>query len=147
MRQSLWERLTIERLKDIEIKRNAYRNVLDHISRLRDEYGKVKGTVLSTTPVSGGMLNKEEERRLNNLSLCEELEANARKLRKEINIFNQGWDKLNENEQLILTYFYVNRPNNFIEKLMKLLFCEKTKVYELKNEALYRLTILIYGTQ
>ena len=147
MRQSLWERFTIERLKDIEIERNAYRNVLDHIGRLRGEAGKVKGTVLSTTPVTGGMLNKEEERRLNNLSLCEELEANARKLRKDVNTFNQAWEQLTDNEKLVLTYFYVDRPTNYVEKLMEKLRYEKSKVYYLKDEALYRLTMLIYGSK
>jgi hypothetical protein len=147
MRQSIWERFTIERLKDIEIKRNAYRNVLDHINRLRGEATKVKGPVLDSTPVNGGMLNKEEERRLNNLSLCEELEDNAKKLRKDINIFNQAWVQLNENEQLVLTYFYVGRPANYIEKLMERLCYEKSKVYYLKDEALYKLTMLIYGNK
>ena len=82
MRQSLWEKLVIEQLRDIELKKSAYCNVLGRIQRLKDESGKVKGTVLSTTPVMGGQLNKEEERRLNNLSLCEELSTNARKLKK-----------------------------------------------------------------
>jgi len=147
MRQSLWERFTIERLKDIEIKRNAYRNVIDHINRLKGEYTKVKGAVLDSTPVAGGQLNKEEERRLNNLSMCEELETNARRLKKDINIFDQAWDKLTDNERILLSYFYIDRPSNFVEKLMVKFSYEKSKVYYLKDEALYRLTMLIYGSK
>lgn len=147
MRQSLWEKLVIEQLRDIELKKSAYCNVLGRIQRLKDESGKVKGTVLSTTPVMGGQLNKEEERRLNNLSLCEELSTNARKLKKEINLFNQAWEQLDKNDQLVLTYFYINRSRDYIDRLMQILNYEKRKVYYLKDEALYKLTLLIYGSK
>ncbi len=56
MRLSIWEKLAIEQLREIELKKSAYKNTIDHISRLKSESTKMKGPVLDSTPVSGGRL-------------------------------------------------------------------------------------------
>lgn len=145
LRQSVWQRLTVERLREIDLKRQAYSNLCDRLRYLEGELQKVKGPVLSTTPVSGGMLNKEEERRLNNISLRAELTTNAQKLKREINTFNKAWEQLTEKEQLVLTYFFIMPQKNCVERLMDQLGCEARKIYYLRNEALYKLTVLLYG--
>lgn len=147
MRQSVWERLVIEQLRDIELKRAAYENAIDHIKRLKEEASKVRGPVLSTQPCEGGKLNKEEERRLNNLSLCEEITANAKRLRKDLIVFDQAWNQLTNNEQIVLTYFFINRPKNHIDFLMEKLNYERSKIYYLKDDALYKLTMLLYASR
>ena len=147
MRQSVWERLVIEQLRDIELKRDAFQMALEHIRRLRDDAKTLKGVVHDTTPCEGGHLNKEEERRLNSLALREELELNARILRRDINTFNAAWKQLNENEQIVLTYFFINRPKNHIDFLMEKLNYERSKIYYLKDDALYKLTMLLYASR
>ena len=67
--------------------------------------------------------------------------------KKEINLFNQAWEQLDKNDQLVLTYFYINRSRDYIDRLMQILNYEKRKVYYLKDEALYKLTLLIYGSK
>lgn len=145
LRQEVWKRLTIERLREIDLKRQAYNNLQGRLAYLDDELQKVKGPVLSTTPVQGGVLNREEERRLNNLSLKTELTANAQKLKKEIDDFDKAWEQLSEREQLILTYFYIQQQKDCVPRLMDQLNYEKSKIYYLRNEALYKLSVLLYG--
>jgi len=145
MRQSVWQKLTIERLREIDLKRQAYGNLLGRLTFLEDELQKVKGPVLSTTPVQGGMLNKEEERRLNNISLRVELTTNAQKLKREIDDFEFAWEGLSEYEQLVLTLFFIAPQRDCVKRLSEQLGCEARKIYYLRNEALYKLTVLLYG--
>lgn len=145
MKQSVWQRLTIELLREINLKRQALSNIQGRLSYLKDEMERVKGPVLNTTPVQGGALNKEEERRLNNMALRAELAENAKKLKRELDTFDYAWEGLTENEQLVLTYFYMQQQRDCVARLMDQLGYEKSKIYYLRNEALYKLTVLLYG--
>lgn len=145
MRQSVWQRLTIELLREINIKRKALSNIQERLSYLKDEMERVKGPVLNTTPVQGGALNKEEERRLNNIALRAELAENAKTLEREIGDFDKAWQCLTERERLVLTVFFVEPQRDCVKRLSDQLGYEARKVYYLRNEALYKLTILLYG--
>lgn len=145
MKQSKWEFLAIDLLRNIEIKKKAYNHAIENIKRLNEQYEKVKGPALSTTPVSGGMLNREEERRLDNLADREELEASADILKFEIQRHEKAWQELTQKEKQVLDYFYITRPNNHIDKLCEILSYEQRQVYNIKNDAMYKYTMLTYG--
>ena len=48
-------------------------------------------------------------------------------------------------QQEILTEFFIDRSKEHIERLMDKMHIEKSRVYELKDEALHNFTILRYG--
>lgn len=144
MRQ-LWQEVTKDLLRNIELKRKAYHKLLAQLQRLEEEYERLKGPVLSDIAVQGGMLNKEEERRLNNLVEREELEMAADLLKLEIEAFEEAWKELTPKEQTVLTYFYISRTHDYLDRLCEMYHCEKTKIYNIKDEALYKLTMLRYG--
>lgn len=145
MKQTVWEKLMIERLRTIEIKKQSYESTCTRLLQIKEEAQKMNGPVLSSTPVSGGKYNREEERRLNNLALQEELEINIKQLRTDIRLHERNWAKLDKKEQLVLHYFFVDRPHNYIDQLMLQLHCERATVYRIKDDAMYKLTMLTYG--
>ena len=145
MRQSVWQRLTRELLREINLKRQALSNIQERLSYLKDEMERVKGPVLNTTPVQGGALNKEEERRLNNMALRAELSENAKALEREIENFDKAWQCLTELERIVLTVFFVEPQRDCVKRLSDQLGCEKSKIYYLRNDALYKMTLCLYG--
>lgn len=145
MRHSVWQRLTIELLREINIKRKALSNIQERLSYLKDEMERVKGPVLNTTPVQGGALNKEEERRLNNIALRAEMTLNAKELEREIENFDKAWQCLTELERIVLTVFFVEQQRDCVKRLSDQLGCEKSKIYYLRNDALYKMTLFLYG--
>lgn len=147
MKQSVWEKLMVERLRTIEIKKKAYASTLEQLERLNDRAYQMKGPVTDSTPVSGGALNREEERRLNNIALREEIDLNLDTLAIDIDLHNKTWRELTKQEQTVLTYFYIDRPPNYIDQLVNLLHFERSTIYNIKDEALYKLTMLTYGSK
>lgn len=145
MRHSVWQRLTIELLREINTKRKALSNIQERLSYLKDEMERVKGPVLNTTPVQGGALNKEEERRLNNIALRAEMTLNAKELEREIENFDRAWQCLTELERIVLTVFFVEQQRDCVKRLSDQLGCEKSKIYYLRNDALYKMTLFLYG--
>jgi len=146
VKQSIWERLMIERLRTIEVKQAAYTSIQDQIVALKERAYDLKGPVLSSIPISGSGGNREETRRLNNIALKEELEKNITRLEADVHLHERTWAKLSPKEQTVLQSFYLNRPRNHVLKLMQLFHCEQATVYRIKDEALYKLTMLTYGS-
>lgn len=145
MRKSVWERLMEDRLRTIAVKLDAYTTASDHLDQLRSAACEVKGPVLSRVPISGTGGNREEGRRLNNIALQEEIERNLAKLRQDVELHEKNWPKLTDQERTVLDYFYINRQRNHMQVLMKKFHCEKSTVYRMKDDALFKLTMLTYG--
>ena len=125
VRNTVWITLAIDLLRNIEAKKAAYANVTKRLEWLNEQYERIKGPVLDTTPVQGGALNREEDRRLDNLAEREELEITADMLKHEIEAYERAWGQLGKQFQLVLTYFFVSRPRNHVDKLVDVLRVEK----------------------
>ena len=57
----------------------------------------------------------------------------------------QGLRSLNAQQRDILNEFYMSRTPGYIERLMERYHVERARVYQLKDQALYDLTITLYG--
>jgi hypothetical protein len=145
VRNTVWITLAIDLLRNIEAKKAAYANITKRLEWLNEQYERIKGPVLDTTPVQGGALNREEDRRLDNLAEREELEITADLLKHEIEAYERAWGQLGKQFQQVLTYFFVSRPRDHVDKLKELLHCEKTDVYRKKDDALCEFARRRYG--
>ena len=65
--------------------------------------------------------------------------------KKLLDLIERGLASLDKTERLVLDRFYIDRPKNHVERLMEELNYEKTRVYEIKDQALYKFTIAMYG--
>lgn len=144
-RQSVWERLAIDSLRNIQIKRKSLDNVEERLDKIRDELSGLKGTAASLAPAVGGILNKEEARRIDCVTLERELSKSLQELKNDIESFDNAWIGLDENEQIVLTRFFIFRTKDYIDRLIDELNYEKSKIYEIKDEALYKFTMYLYG--
>ena len=89
MRGNFWARMAIDQLKEIELKRQSADNLRVRIAWLQADADGQKGTAMSLAPASGGELNREENRRVNNLTLQEGLRINLAQLEGEIAWFTR----------------------------------------------------------
>ena len=144
-RQSVWERLAVDSLRSIELKRQSFENVQERLTKLKLELSGLKGTAASLAPAVGGELNKEEVRRTDCIALQRELTISYKQLKNDIDSFDRAWDGMEENERLVLSRFFIERTRDYIDRLCDDLNYEKSKVYQIKDEALYKFTMQMYG--
>lgn len=144
-RQSIWIKLAIDQLKEINLKRQSLENVQERIINLKPELSSVRATAVSLAPAVGGELNKQESWLVDCMALQRELEVSERQLKFEIESFDKAWGNLSDEEKTVLEQFYIDRPRDYIDKLCNELSCEKSKVYQLKDEAIYKFTMQLYG--
>ena len=55
-------------------------------------------------------------------------------------------DVLDKKERAVLEGFYINREDNHVDVLCERLHFEKTRLYEIKDNALRKFTMAMYGT-
>ena len=75
----------------------------------------------------------------------ERLAANYKAVSKLVRQIEIALSLLGEDEQLALERFYIHRQEQHVERLCEELGYEKSRVYELKDRALRRFTIAMYG--
>ena len=82
---------------------------------------------------------------LNNIVKRDKLKQNKKLSKEFVEQMEKTLDMLPKQQKDILTEFFVDRSRGHIERLMDKMHIEKSRVYELKDEALHNFTILRYG--
>ena len=82
---------------------------------------------------------------LNNIVKRDKLKQNKELAEKFVQTIEKTLYLLPKQQQEILTEFFVDRSRGHIERLMDKMHVEKSRAYELKDEALHNFTILRYG--
>lgn len=59
--------------------------------------------------------------------------------------FQPAWDALSEDEQFVLSEFYVNQQKDAVASVCNRYTIERSSAYNKKNRALARLSLLLYG--
>ncbi len=119
-------------------------NMQERIDILSDKFRSIKSARADATPVSGGT-STAEDGWINNLVERDRLAENIRVVRRLIELINKGLGALDEREYRVLELFYINRQPNHVERLMDELGYEKSHVYRIRDQALYKFTIGMYG--
>ena len=139
-----WSDCAIQDLRKYKYLKASLENIPERMEALRCRLESVKGSATDKVPVKGGFSRYED----NLLEIILEKErmiflymANKTLL----GLIERGLDSLDKTERLVLDRFYIDRPKNHVEKLMEELNYEKSRVYEIKNQALYKFTIAMYG--
>lgn len=141
-----WKNEAANDLSSYVRKKESLRNIKQHIAALEMQQTAIKGAMADSTPVMGGG-NKYEDRILDNIVKRGRLNLSYLATEKVVNLIERGLQELDENERLVLDKFYMHRQNdkNRINTLTSTLHIEQAQVYRLKNEALYKFTISMYG--
>ena len=139
-----WKKEAVSDLCTYLQRREALENIRDRIEILESQFTSLKG-ISTDTPVMGGM-SRQEEKLLSNISERERLQASLDITEGLVKLTEKGLEVLDKRERQILEGFYFERVENHVEKLCDRFHLEKTRLYELKDIALKKFTIAMYGT-
>lgn len=119
-------------------------NVDSQLIWLENDFAALKGCATDSEAVEGGA-SKSEDHLLNNIVKRDKLKQNKRLSKEFVEQVEKTLDMLPKQQKDILTEFFIDRSKGHIERLMDKMHIEKSRVYELKDEALHNFTILRYG--
>ena len=139
-----WEKHSIDDLREYGALKESLGTLPEEIRALEEDMQLVKGTRYDKTPVEGGA-SGYEERLINYIDRKGRLEQNLDLAQAKVERIKRGLSVLTENERLVLTRFYIHREPRYLDRLCGELGYEKTAVYGLKNRALKRFTLAMYG--
>lgn len=139
-----WKREAVEKLKEYEARRRALGNIPEELKRLEAAFDGVHSAITGTIPIQGGGGEKDKAL-LSNIALREELRSTYATAQSWVKVVNSGLAVLTDEERNILDKFYINPIKGNVDRLCEELHLEKTRVYELRNNALKKFTLALYG--
>jgi hypothetical protein len=138
-----WQIVAIEDLKNYKVMCMGAKNISDEITAIDETLYSVRTSKMSAAPAYGG--GNTDDSILNGIVKRDRLELNGSINDKLVTKIAQGLAALSENEYLALEYFYINRPPNYMDVLAEKVKCERSEIYRLKDRALRKFTIAMYG--
>jgi hypothetical protein len=139
-----WQKEAINDLRAYASRVRALENMKERISLLESKYKTVRSAMGDTDAVKGGG-SKQEELLINNIAERERLKLNMRATAELVKLTRKGLDNLTERQIQILNSFYIEHYPGHVERLCEEFHVEQSQIYRLKDEALYRFTLGMYG--
>lgn len=139
-----WQKEAINELRQYYPRKQSLENMAERRQALEERYKAIKCASADSTPVMGGT-SRIEDSMINNIVERQKLELNIEATDRLVKITERGLDSLNDQQRLVLERFYMARPNRHVELLMEQLHVEQAQIYRLKDEALYRFTVSMFG--
>lgn len=140
-----WKTEASYKLKDYQARKLAMDNIPAELRRLESASTRIRSATTDGTPVSGGGGNAREDALISNIVQREELKRRLREAKLWVATVDRALAVLDDEERRVLELFFINRAKGNVERLMEELHLEKTRVYELKDRALRRFTLALYG--
>ena len=138
-----YKKIAKAELRDVPAMRTAMDNIKDRIRSLEMQKTSLRSTS-DNTPVQGGG-NRQEDRLLNLIVESERLRLSLTAHELRMDVIERGLAALSDQDRLILETFARNRSGEAVNILSDTLFLERTRVYQLWDEALRRYTIAEFG--
>lgn len=139
-----WTECAITDLKKYRAMSESLTNIPERIRALESRFKSIKSGSSDSTPVQGGG-NKAEGAIIDNIVERERLKWLYYADRRLVRLIERGLSALSQEERLVIDLFYIDRPKNYMEELMAQLGYEKTQIYRIKDAALYKFTVTMYG--
>lgn len=132
-----WKKESINQLRDYEARKDSLENLRQRCQNLDQELKSLRRTPQGD--------KAEEERILSVMTERKQLMHNYWITRKTVELTQRGLDALDGEERAVLEGFYVHRGERYADDLMEQLCVERTKLYNLKDQALRKFTVTMYG--
>lgn len=139
-----WKAESAKELKTYPQRKEAVENIKKRIKILDEQFKSLKGISVGE-PVMGGA-SRQEDKWLDNISERARLSFSLEIAEALVELTEKGLSVLDDKERQILEGFYMQRADNHVEKLCDRFHLEKTRLYELKDNALKKFTTAMYGT-
>ena len=141
-----WKREAEHELKQYAGRCRALKNIKLRHQALKEEMTTLKGVSTDRIPVRGGA-SRMEDALVNNIVERQRLELTYKFTQKLVSLTKQGLDALDPQERDLLKRFYVEESKYTADQLCDELHLERSRVYKLKDQALYKFTINMYGIE
>lgn len=143
-----WTEIAVEKLQKYRALRASLTNIPEQIEVLELKFTGINNSQTDRIPNrSGG--NRWEDFVIDNISEREELKLLFMMNKKIVNTIKRGLAALSEDEQLVLEYFYIQHQPKYAdkvaEKITEELNIERAEVYRLKERALQKFVLNMYG--
>lgn len=139
-----WKKEAAEDLQNYRQRKHFLVNIKEQYLALDEDCKSLRAFSTDTPPVQGGV-RKTEERLLNNIVKRERLKCAYQAAKTVVDLVDRGLECLREQDREVLTAFYIDRRAGHVERLMEHFCVEQARIYQMKNEALYRFTLAMYG--
>jgi hypothetical protein len=138
-----WKTIAINDLKSLPQRKASIENIRERIKILDEQFVSLKG-ISTGEPVMGGF-SRQEEKMLDNIAERELLSFSLKIVEELVKLTEKGFETLDRKECAVLEGFYMYREENHVEKLCERFHFEKTRLYEIKDNALRKFTMSMYG--
>lgn len=139
-----WKKIAAEDLRNYKCLQDSLKNLSSSIQNLEQDSISIRSGLSNTEPVKGGG-TKQEDRLINTIVKKERMRLNYKTIKDLISMIDIGLNNLNDKELRVIQYFYMQNHRMPIECFCDKLGYEKTRIYEIKKEALKKFTITMYG--
>jgi DNA-directed RNA polymerase specialized sigma subunit len=139
-----WKECAITDLRKYTGMQESLINIPEKIKVLEIRFKSVKSASSDATPVQGGG-NHMEDAMLDNIVERDRLKILYQADLRLVKLIDRGLKSLSNEEKLVLNLFYINRTKHYLDELSKRLGYEQAQIYRIKNNALYKFTISMYG--
>lgn len=139
-----WKLEAIDKLKHYAARSQSLIWTADELQTLSLQLTAIRSGTSDSTPVSGGGGGREDAI-ISNIAKRRELRLTRLIAKRLVKQVDDALGMLDEQERIILDRFFIHHAKGNVERLCGELNLEKTQVYSLKDRALRRFTITLYG--
>ena len=139
-----WQQQAAEDLRKYEQQRQSIENIPERIRALREKYQAVKCACTDQPVVDGGG-GHAEDAMLDNILERKRLALTLAANRRVVALVERGLAALTPPERSVLDAFYIHPRPEKLEYLHGELGYERSQIYRIKDEALYKYTVNQYG--
>lgn len=139
-----WKAEAIKDLKTYPQRLKSVQSLKERIILLNEQFVSLKG-ISTSEPVKGG-LSRQEEKMLDNIAERQRLEFSLKVVESLVELTEKGLAELDAKERKVLDGFYIKPVDNHVNVLCEQMHFEKSRLYEIKDNALRKFTIAMYGT-
>lgn len=135
----------VKELRNLQSERDALKSLPEQIKTIEMEITLIKATDYDRIIVSGGGENIKEQKLIEKLAQKQEREMDYEITKRKVKELEDALFGLTKEQQLILDQMYIRRRYKAVELLSEELNLEKTRIYDMKDEALIELARRKYG--
>ena len=139
-----WEHTAKEELRSYTKLCAAQQNLRERIAALEERKVAIRTSTVTPVPTHGGG-SQYEDKLLDTIVQLDGLRAELAATETAVALIERGLAVLNDEEQLVLDKFYMNRTARYVEELCDTLAVEQASVYRMAKRALYNYTVAAYG--
>ena len=137
-----YKKLAAEDLKKYNFMRQSLANIPQQIDALKEASLSVKAGMSDSEPISGGG-SHAEDRLLTNICKRQMLQHNYKYMALLVEAMDEALNNLDDRERAVLDGLYINPVG--VEYLADKIGYEKSHIYRIKDEALKKYTVAMYG--